>query len=117
MLYLLQASRLVEHSDQVMFHLRTIEKQMLDMQTSFRGFRLTGDPVYLAGYEAGIDAGGIPAKLDALEQLVLVKNNPGHRAIVRELRGQMQSWFDLAEEELRAVRRNPGETRSSTGRR
>lgn len=107
-LYLLRASKLVEHSDSVMVQARTIERQMLAVQTSFRGFRLTGDTQYLKDFEAGLAASGVPAKLDGLEQLV--KNHRGHAAVLHELgvlRGRVRTWFGFAAEEMQAVRKDP----------
>ena len=106
-LYLLRASDLVAHTDGVMMQTRTIEKQLLSMQSSFRGFRLSGDTHYLEGYENGIDSSGLPAQLDALEQLVL--DDPSQPAMVKELRSRVRTWFDFVAQELQAVRQDPGQ--------
>ena len=104
-LYLLQTSRQVEHSDGVMVGIRTIEKQLLATQTSFRGFRLSGDPQHLHSYEEGIEASGLPAKLDLLA--VLVNDNPGQTAVLGELRNGVGNWFRFLSDELETVRRDP----------
>lgn len=106
-LYLLRATDLVARTDEVMVQTRTIEMQLLSMQSSFRGFRLSGDTHYLQGYEDGISSSGIPAQLDSLEELV--KDDPSQLALVKDLRNRIRAWFDFVVEELRAVRQDPGQ--------
>jgi len=104
-LYLLQASKSVERADREMVSARNIEKQLLTMQSGFRGFRLTGDPQYLRGYEHGIEASGIPAKLSQLERRV---GDDRDRAwVVAQLRERVRAWFAFVAEELQAVRADP----------
>ena len=107
MLYLLRASDLVAHTDGVMVKTRTLEGQLLSMQSSFRGFRLSGDTRYLQGYKDGIDSSGIPNQLHALEQLV--RDDPSQMALIKDLRHQVRTWFDFLAEELLVVRQDPGQ--------
>ncbi len=106
-LFLLKASDQVTHSDEVRVLTRTMEKQLLSTQTSFRGFRLTGNPQYLRDYNDGRGASGIPSQLKALEQSV--KDDPEQLAIVRELRGRVDIWFGFVASELEAVRQDPAQ--------
>ena len=104
-LFMMQASRLVEQSDRVVTHTQAIGKQLLVMQTGFQGFRLSGDPLAFSGYEEGISATGILPKLDGLEGLVA--DAPGQLSIVRGLRAKVLTWFDFVAAELKAVEENP----------
>ncbi|MES2465846.1 MAG: PAS domain S-box protein [Verrucomicrobiota bacterium] len=106
-LYLLRASEVVAHTDGVMMQTRIIEKQLLSMQSSFRGFRLSADTHYLQGYEDGIDSSGIPTQLDALEELV--RDDPSQIALIQDLRQKIRRWFDFVDEELLAVRQDPAQ--------
>ncbi len=104
-LYLLRTTDLVAHTDGVMMQTRIIEKQLLSMQSSFRGFRLSGDIHHLQAYEEGIDSSGIPSQFNTLEQLVL--NDSSQMAMIKDLRKQVEIWFDFVAEELRLVRQDP----------
>ena len=107
-LYLLQASRMVEHTDHITVSARTIEEQLLTMQTGFRGYLLSGNPKYLEPYRQGTVSGGLPARLDGLERLV--SGDPARSAAVKEVRRQVSSWFDFIDAELLAVQQDPGLT-------
>ena len=54
LLYLMDAMRWVEHSDQVLSRAYAAQKLDLDMESAVRGYLLTGEERYLEPYEQGL---------------------------------------------------------------
>lgn len=50
---LIESSKLVTHSNNVIMHIKALEKLMVDMETGQRGFMLTGNDNFLAPYLEG----------------------------------------------------------------
>ncbi|HIK16426.1 MAG TPA: CHASE3 domain-containing protein [Leptolyngbyaceae cyanobacterium M33_DOE_097] len=65
---LLTALEWVNHTDQVISHANSSQKLLLDMETGFRGYLLTGKQSFLEPYKRA-NASVVPA-LNQLKQLV-----------------------------------------------
>jgi PAS domain S-box-containing protein len=72
----------VMHTRQVLFELQTIESLLKDAETGQRGFLYTGDPKYLAPFEAAISE--VEPHIDRLAQLTA--DNPREQARIPALR-------------------------------
>lgn len=85
---LLSALRWVEHTSQVISQANQVQKLLLDMETGFRGYLLTGQQVFLEPYEQA------NAVIDpSLEQLsTLVSDNSSQVQRVYALARQFQQW-------------------------
>src|SRR5664279_5129226 len=59
--------RLVEHTDQVITNARQAMRYMVDMESSARGFELTGDQKFLQPFHTAESQ--LPASINALAQL------------------------------------------------
>ena len=105
MLYMLHSLRMVEHSDRVLIQVRSVEKDLLVMQSSFRGFRLSGDQTYLTGFTEGISAGGVPDRLKELAGLVA--GDPHQEARAGGLKDRVETWFRFVLAELRSIDQQP----------
>ncbi|MES2709162.1 MAG: ATP-binding protein [Verrucomicrobiota bacterium] len=101
-LYLLRSAAWVDHSDQVIVRSHVIEKQLVTMQTAFRGYRLTGDEKYPGGYAEGVDDTGVLAEIQKLE--AMVSDSVLQTDAVRNLRPAVRDWFAFLDAELRRVR-------------
>ncbi|MDB6134405.1 MAG: domain S-box [Verrucomicrobiales bacterium] len=103
-LYLLRSAARVDHSDQVISISHSIERRLVSMQTSFRGYRLTGDETYLAGHAGGMDRAGVLSELKMLEDMVV--DNPAQTWEAKALRPAVAAWFSFLDTELKRVRGN-----------
>ena len=73
--------RWVDHSDQVISSARQLQRQIVEMDTSLRGYHLTGDSTFLDSYN--------DAKLRVPEQIFLLEkltaDNPSQQKRLQEL--------------------------------
>lgn len=90
--------RRVDHTDQVITNARLAMRYMVDMESSARGFELTGDPRFLQPFQSAKSQ--LPASIDALAQLT--GDNPVQQARVRDIRGLDENWIRWAEKEIAA---------------
>jgi PAS domain S-box-containing protein len=86
----------VDHTDQVITNARQALRYMVDMESSARGFELTGDERFLKTFQSAESQ--VPSSVDALTQLT--GDNPAQQARVRELRQLDQNWTRWAEHEI-----------------
>src|SRR5450631_2565345 len=88
--------RLVDHTDQVITNARQAMRYMVDMESSARGFELTGDEKFLEPFENAKSQ--LPASIDALSKLT--SDNAIQQARIRDIRGLDQNWIQWAESEI-----------------
>ena len=103
LLIMLWSARWVDHSATVIAEANMIERNLFAYQTSFRGYRLSGDKVFL-GRLAATRAYLDPALL-SLERSV--SDNPGQVVRARTARAEIEVWFRFIDEELAKVREAP----------
>jgi PAS domain S-box-containing protein len=87
----LEANSWLEHTDVVIGEVRLAQRLMIDAETGFRGFLLTGVDAFLEPYETGKEK--IPHLLDELNELV--RDNSAQRARLREIRARYEDWLAL----------------------
>jgi len=88
--------RRVDHTDQVITNARQVMRYMIDMESSARGFELTGDERFLDLFYRAESQ--LPASIDALSQLT--SDNALQQARVREIRALDQNWVHWADGEI-----------------
>ncbi len=49
--FLLNSARSIEQSDRVILQGYVVEGKLVDMETGLRGYRITGDPIFLEAYQ------------------------------------------------------------------
>ena len=84
----------VEHTDQVIANANNAQKLLLDMETGFRGFVITGQPEFLEPYKQAT------AKINpSLSELrTLVSDNPTQMHRIESIDSQYQKWNVYAQE-------------------
>src|SRR5450631_4482247 len=90
--------RLVEHTDQVITNARQAMRYMIDMESSARGFELTGDAKFLEPFQNAKSQ--LPSSIAALTQLT--GDNSLQQARVRDIRNLDEHWIHWAELEIAA---------------
>jgi PAS domain S-box-containing protein len=95
-LTLTSSLRLVDHTDQVITNARQALRYMIDMESSARGFELTGDERFLNTFQSAESQ--VPSSVDALTQLT--GDNPAQQARVRDIRQLDENWVRWAEREI-----------------
>jgi PAS domain S-box-containing protein len=102
------ASFWVNHTSQVEVAMRTIQNDLIDMETGMRGYLLSGNPKFLAPYEKSKPE--LDRELSILSDLVA--DNPSHGVRLNGLRESIKTW------EAYAIRRitQEGERPSSSFR-
>jgi len=90
--------RLVDHTDQVITNARQAMRYMIDMESSARGFELTGDEKFLEPFQSAKSQ--LPSSIDALTQLT--SDNSLQQARVRDIRNLDEHWIHWAELEIAA---------------
>ena len=99
-LFLWQISRLlntvgwVEHTDQVLANANNAQKLLLDMETGFRGYVITGQPEFLDPYTQATAA--IDPALGELRRLV--SDNPTQLRRIESIDSQYDKWNIYAKE-------------------
>ncbi|HEU4326316.1 MAG TPA: CHASE3 domain-containing protein [Roseiflexaceae bacterium] len=93
---LLNSSRWVEHSIQVIAQLHQIEKLLVDRETGLRGYLLTDNPAFLEPYNAAESA--LPPSIEHLG--ALVADNPAQLQHIATLTDQRRSWEQFAQRVL-----------------
>jgi PAS domain S-box-containing protein len=88
--------RLVDHTDLVITNARQALRYMVDMESSARGFELTGDERFLHTFKSAESQA--PSSVDALAQLT--GDNPAQQARVRDIRQLDENWVRWAEREI-----------------
>lgn len=109
-LFLFQINRLletverVEHTDLVIADANQSQKLLIDMETGFRGFIITGQEEFLDPFNKGADQ--LTTTLDQLGQRVT--DNPEQVERLRHIREKETQWRKYANEII-AARRTQGE--------
>ena len=89
---------LVDHADLVITNARQAMRYMVDMESSARGFELTGDERFLVPFRNA--EAQLPASIAALTQLTA--DNAPQQARIRDVRNLDQNWIRWAEQEIAA---------------
>ncbi len=88
----------LNRSQEIIRNSARLHKQVIEMQSSFRGYLLTGDTNFLAGFKKGIS--DVP--LLFLEQRTLIKDNAQQSAILYLIESIHLSWIAYAKELINA---------------
>ncbi len=88
--------RQVDHTDHVITNARQAMRYMSDMESSARGFELTGDARFLQPFQSA--KAQLPASIDALAQLT--GDNPLQQARIGDIRSLDDRWIQWAEHEI-----------------
>ncbi len=97
-LTLTSSLRQVDHTDRVITNARQALRYMIDMESSARGFELTGDERFLKTFQSAESQA--PSAVDALTHLL--SDNPAQEARVRDIRQLDANWVRWAEHEIAA---------------
>jgi PAS domain S-box-containing protein len=101
--YLRDSMQAVEHSYQVQTRSRTILKLLLDMETSLRGYLLTGEEHFLQPYRESA-----PQVQPALEELSrLTAEDPQQQQLVRDIEDGYGQWHQFSSRMIE-MRQNGG---------
>jgi PAS domain S-box-containing protein len=108
---LLDATRWVEHTDEVISQSNSALKLLIDLETGVRGYLVTGRRDYLEPYERAA-----PQVIPALDELgQLVSDNPPQLVRVNEIRTLHEEWMGYAREVV-ALKGEGGDYQSRVGR-
>jgi len=86
----------VEHTDEVITDARQVMRYMVDMESSARGFELTGDKRFLEPFERAKSQ--IPGSIDALS--ALTSQNALQHDRIQDIRSLDENWIHWAEKEI-----------------
>ncbi len=106
--FLVNAVGWVERSNRVIEQAHAIDKELVTMQTNFRGFRLTSDQTYADRFKSARQS--LPQHLVLLE--TLVANSTKNRTEVSSLRAEIKTWLKYIDGEFLAGRDDPAVMRS-----
>jgi len=87
---------LVEHTDEVITNARQVMRYMVDMESSARGFELTGDERFLEPFERAKSQ--ITGSIDALSELT--SQNALQHDRIQDIRTLDENWIHWAEHEI-----------------
>lgn len=108
-LHLLSALSWVDHTDRVISQANLVQKLLIDIETSNRGYLLTGDPAFLAPYEQARTQ--IDPELNELRRLV--RDNPQQSQRAAALLQQQTQWIAGVPQVLALVESDRATLRSS----
>ena len=98
---LIETSKWVEHTHEVMGNAKSLEKYLVDMETGERGFLITGKEEFLEPYSQG----RIKFELLMAETKQLVIDNPAQVARLGIIDEQVKEWIKKAANPEIAMRR------------
>lgn len=87
---------LVDHTDQVISYARQAGRNMSDMESSARGFELTGDQRFLRIFQNAQSQ--LPGSIDGLDRLT--RDNSSQQARIHDLRLLEDKWVQWANSEI-----------------
>ncbi|TFY97647.1 response regulator [Ramlibacter humi] len=110
--YLLDAFRLVEHTDRVLARAYANQKLDLSLESAARGFLLSGDERYLEDYE------GTQALLSSEMQLLKeqVSDNPQQAERIAVIQSLQKEWYESAKTAFARKRTEPNYQSAGVGR-
>ncbi|WP_327081800.1 response regulator [Polaromonas sp. CG_9.5] len=100
--YLLSVLNWVEHSEHVIGNVNEVSKLNSDMESSMRGFLISGDETFLQPYD--IARARFGREIDTLSELVT--DNPAQVNRLSRVKGLNQQWNEFAQEVIGLKRRN-----------
>ncbi len=86
----------VDHSDQVIANARQVMRNIVEMETGFRGYYLTYDPTFLDPYND--NRSKVTEQFNHLQELTA--DNPSQQLRVRQLRDLYVQWVQWADQQL-----------------
>ncbi len=90
--YLFHSAQRVDHTNEVLAKISRVGKLAVDLESGVRGYRITGDAVFLEPFERASAA--LPAELDALGSLV--RDDPSQLTELQNLRDALRAWNESA---------------------
>lgn len=90
--YLMSVQKWVERTDEIISSANHSIKLTVDLETSLRGFLITGDDSFLAPYEEAKPL----IKVELAELSKLVEENPDQSARLRRIQALHEEWDDYA---------------------
>jgi PAS domain S-box-containing protein len=99
-LLLSDSLRWLDHSDQVISTARQLQRQIVEMETGLRGYRLTKDRTFLDAYHEAKSK--LPEQSDALQRLVA--DNPSQTQRLQDLQHLYARWTAWSEQQMQALR-------------
>ena len=100
--YLLSILNWVEHSERVIGNANQVARLNSDMESSMRGYLVTGDEAFLQPYEVALSR--FDSEVVALSRLV--SDNPVQVARLKQVIGLQKQWNDYAKEAISMRRQN-----------
>jgi PAS domain S-box-containing protein len=88
--------RWVDHSDQVIATARQLQRQIVEMDTALRGYRLTSDRTFLDTYNDAKSR--VPEQVARLEELTA--DNPSQMKLLQELKQLDLQWIRWSEQQM-----------------
>ncbi len=105
---LLEESRMVNHTHQVIEGAMELLSSAVDMETGVRGYLLAGEESFLDPYKSGYTA--FQASVEGLKKMV--NDNPGQMTLLGEMESTIVNWRKDVTEPAIALRREVGQTKS-----
>jgi CheY-like chemotaxis protein/CHASE3 domain sensor protein len=102
-LYLMNAMRWVEHTDEVLARSYAIQKLDLELESSVRGFLLGGDERFLENF----DRTRVELSAEVVRVREMVADNPAQVQRLDRIQGLQQQWSAYAAERIAARRADP----------
>ena len=100
--YLLSILNWVEHSERVIGNANQVARLNSDMESSMRGYLVTGDEAFLQPYEVALSR--FDSEVVALSRLV--SDNPVQVARLKQVIGLQEQWNNYAKEAISMRRQN-----------
>jgi len=111
-LLLSNSLRSVDHSHQVIAGARQLSRYINEMDTSLRGYYLTGDDLFLESYREAKTR--LAEQIDSLADLTA--DNPSQQERLRNIRAVAEQWIQWSGQELAASKQGrPPESMRMTG--
>src|SRR6187431_1716016 len=85
-------TKFLNNSQEIIRHSTGLHKSMIDMQSSFRGYLLTNDDLFLEGYQTGVQA--VPPLLNELKGLV--RSNSSQSQLIDTIDKLHHQWLHYA---------------------
>ncbi len=105
---LLNSSKLVDHTHNVIREAKSIEASAVDMETGMRGYLLAGKEEFLAPYEKGQKQ--FVDKVEKLQKIV--NDNPSQVKLLKEVKTIIDEWQSNVTEPTIQLRRDIGHAKT-----
>src|SRR5262249_44671937 len=99
-LLLSDSLRWLDHSDQVISTARQVQRQVVEMDTGLRGYRLTKDRTFLDAYNEA--SAKLPEQFEVLQRLIV--DNPAQSQRLQDLSQLYEGWTHWSEQQMLQLR-------------